>query len=87
MQQRSTFQNPQQLKSLFRRRLWTITLIIAFLFLVLVIRLFYLQIIAHRYYSTLSSNNSINLAPISPPRGLIYDRNGIVAWLNNMVQH
>ncbi|MSP53027.1 MAG: penicillin-binding protein 2 [Gammaproteobacteria bacterium] len=78
MRQYSTLQNPQQLKSLFQRRLWTITLIIAFLFLVLVVRLFYLQIIANRYYSTLSANNSINLAPISPPRGLIYDRNGIL---------
>lgn len=78
MQQNSTFQNPQQLRTLFQRRLWTITVIIGFLLLVLLIRLFYLQIIAHRYYSTLSLNNSINLAPISPPRGLIYDRNGIL---------
>ena len=41
-------------------------------------RLFYLQVVRHDYYSTLSLGNSIRTEPIPPSRGLILDRNGVV---------
>jgi penicillin-binding protein 2 len=41
-------------------------------------RLFYLQVIEHDHYTTLSEDNRVKLQPIPPNRGLIYDRNGIV---------
>jgi penicillin-binding protein 2 len=41
-------------------------------------RLFYLQVIKHDYYSTLSQGNRIRTEPIPPSRGLILDRNGVV---------
>ncbi|MHB8415846.1 MAG: penicillin-binding protein 2 [Acidiferrobacteraceae bacterium] len=45
---------------------------------ILLVRLFDLQIVHYSYYSTLSRQNSINPMPIQPVRGLILDRNGIV---------
>src|SRR6202047_5220256 len=41
-------------------------------------RLFYLQVLRHDYYSTLSQGNRIRTEPIPPSRGLILDRNGVV---------
>jgi penicillin-binding protein 2 len=45
-------------------------------FVVLFIRLIYLQVIMGDEYRRLSLNNSIRLQNIDPPRGRIYDRNG-----------
>ncbi len=44
-------------------------------FVVLLLRLLYLQIVMGEEYLTLSLNNRIRLQSIDPPRGLIYDRN------------
>ena len=41
-------------------------------------RLFYLQVLKHDYYSTLSQGNRIRTEPIPPSRGLILDRHGVV---------
>jgi penicillin-binding protein 2 len=41
-------------------------------------RLFYLQVLRHEYYSTLSQGNRIRTEPIPPSRGLILDRHGVV---------
>jgi penicillin-binding protein 2 len=48
------------------------------LLIVVTSRLFYLQVIRHDYYSTLSQGNRIRTEPIPPSRGLILDRNGVV---------
>lgn len=42
----------------------------------------YLQISNQQYYSTLSENNRVNIQPIPPSRGLIFDRNGILLAQN-----
>ena len=44
--------------------------------LLMVARMFYLQIVQHDVYSTLSDQNRIQVQSLSPVRGLIYDRNG-----------
>src|SRR5690349_5170517 len=46
--------------------------------LILVVRLFILQIVGHDIFSTLSQSNRLRLDSIAPNRGLIYDRNGVV---------
>jgi len=46
--------------------------------LILFSRLFYLQVVEHQHYTTLSEDNRVKLQPIPPNRGLIYDRNGIL---------
>ena len=48
------------------------------LLVVLLARLFYLQVLAHEHFTTLSEDNRVKLQPIAPNRGLIYDRNGIL---------
>ncbi len=48
------------------------------LVLVVFSRLFYLQVVSHEHYTTLSEDNRVKLQPIPPNRGLIFDRNGII---------
>jgi penicillin-binding protein 2 len=45
-------------------------------FLVLLLRLWYLQILEGGYYFTLSTNNHLRLRPVEAPRGVILDRHG-----------
>lgn len=46
------------------------------LFVVLLLRLMYLQVVMGEEYYRLSVNNSIRLQTVDPPRGLILDRHG-----------
>ena len=55
---------------------------VALLLLAVVVRLVYLQIISHEHFSTLSENNRVNIVPIPPTRGLIYDRKGMLLAQN-----
>lgn len=45
-------------------------------------RLFQLQVIQGRYLKSLSEQNSIRLQVVKAPRGLIYDRNGVIIARN-----
>jgi len=49
--------------------------VLIFLTLLLVARMFYLQVVQYDRYTTLSNKNRVLLQPIAPNRGLIYDRN------------
>lgn len=60
----------------FRQRLNGIIFIALAAFVLLIVRLFYLQAIEGEEYRRLSENNSIRLQSIDPPRGLIFDRDG-----------
>ena len=51
---------------------------IGLLVLLLIARLYYLQVVQYEYHSTLSENNRVHVLSIVPPRGLIFDRNGVV---------
>ena len=62
----------------FRQRLTGVILCVVAVFVVLIARLFYLQVIEGEEFRRLSENNCIRLQSIEPPRGLIYDRNGIL---------
>ena len=57
---------------------------VSMLFVLLMIGLFYNQIIRFSYYSRLSKNNSIRIIPIDGPRGNIFDRNGTLLVTNRM---
>ncbi|MDN0081197.1 penicillin-binding protein 2 [Crenobacter sp. SG2305] len=52
------------------------------MFIVLVGRFVYLQVMQHDHYMTLAQNNRISLVPTLPNRGLIVDRNGVVLAQN-----
>lgn len=51
----------------------------------LVVRLYHLQINSFSHYQTLSDQNRMQLQSLSPTRGLIYDRNGVLLADNQPV--
>jgi penicillin-binding protein 2 len=50
------------------------------LFLVILVsyRIFYLQVVLHDHYSTLSQSNRVKIVPIAPTRGLIFSSDGVL---------
>ncbi|MEJ2462856.1 MAG: penicillin-binding transpeptidase domain-containing protein, partial [Candidatus Thiodiazotropha sp.] len=56
--------------------------LVILLLLVLAGRLFYLQIVGHDHFITLSKDNRVKLQPLPPTRGLIYDRHGLTLAQN-----
>lgn len=69
--------NPRYEQDLFKGRAIAAAVIIVLLLLVFLGRMAYLQILAHQHFATLSQDNRVRLVAMPPPRGLIYDRNGI----------
>lgn len=63
---------------LYLNRTVTVTAMVLVLLLLLISRLVYLQIYQYDLYKTLSLNNQVRLLPITPARGVIYDRNGVI---------
>ena len=70
--------DPQWENYLFRRRTIVAAVFSIALMILIVVRLIFLQVINHEHYTTLSRNNRVDLQPIAPTRGLIYDRNGVI---------
>ena len=63
-------------------RLDVLGIIIIFVFLALISRLGYLQVVQGKYYGRMADGNRIKLIPIMAPRGTFYDRNGIALVSN-----
>ena len=63
---------------LVRGRVVVGAFVVVGLICVLLARLYYLQVVQYEYHSTLSENNRVHVRPLPPPRGLIFDRNGVV---------
>lgn len=60
----------------FNQRLTGVLLVVLVSFAVLIVRLFYLQVVEGKEYRRQSEINSIRLRDIDAPRGLIFDRHG-----------
>lgn len=58
-------------------RLDLLGLIVIFVFVALVSRLGYLQVVQGKNYARLADGNRIKLIPVMAPRGSFYDRNGV----------
>ncbi len=58
----------------FRKRLLIVFLICVAVILILVARLYQLQVTEHHHFTELSQKNRLNETPIKPRRGRIYDR-------------
>ena len=69
----------------FKLRLSVLSLIVVIAFSILVFRFYYLQINRYDYYQTLAESNRISVVPITPNRGLITDKNGVVLAHNFFV--
>ncbi|MEN9789228.1 MAG: hypothetical protein RLZZ473_1292 [Pseudomonadota bacterium] len=63
---------------LFEQRAIAAVVIIATLSLLLVGRLVWLQVIRYDYYTDLSQGNRVRIEPLPAPRGIIYDRQGLI---------
>jgi penicillin-binding protein 2 len=74
----NSFRNKMAEQRLFRSRAILMTIVIFTLLSILAARIAFLQIVEHQKYQDLSENNRIQLRPIAPNRGLIYDRNGVL---------
>ncbi|HET7300902.1 MAG TPA: penicillin-binding protein 2, partial [Oleiagrimonas sp.] len=75
---RQNLKNPHVESVLFRwRAVIGFALILACL-LVLCGRFFWLQVLHHDEFTARSRQNRVHLRVLPPPRGLIYDRNGIL---------
>nr|VFK64824.1 MAG: penicillin-binding protein 2 [Candidatus Kentron sp. UNK]VFK71249.1 MAG: penicillin-binding protein 2 [Candidatus Kentron sp. UNK] len=77
-----TIKNSAGESSLFRARLILAHGVIILLSLVLIAQLTKLQVFKHEHFQTLSHENSVKIVPLSPSRGLIFDRNGVVLARN-----
>lgn len=59
-----------------------IAILICVFFLILLIRLFYLQVLQAELNIRLSKENQMRIKTVKAPRGIIYDRNGLVIARN-----
>ncbi len=66
----------------FRLRIGVAGVAVLIAFGLLATRFFYLQIIQHDIYQAKAEENRISIVPITPNRGLILDRNGVVIARN-----
>ncbi|NOS35342.1 MAG: penicillin-binding protein 2, partial [Deltaproteobacteria bacterium] len=57
-------------------RLYYIAGIVLFIFLLIIIRLWHLQVIKSSEMKRFSENNRIRVVRLTAPRGIIFDRNG-----------
>lgn len=78
MQRRIAIKNHVQEIQLITRRALIVFFIMILLIACLILRLAHLQLSKHDLYSTLSNKNSLDLVPLEPTRGLIFDRNGLL---------
>ena len=69
--------NPEQIPGL-RRRFSLISLFASCIFVVMLLRLWQLQILAVDHFRELSERNRIRYVAVEPPRGSVYDRNGLL---------
>jgi len=70
--------NKVNTERLFKNRLLILIITLSLLAILLIIRLYYLQVISYVQYDTLSEANHIKYIQTTPRRGIIYDRNGKV---------
>jgi len=82
MQQRTPLKDHLRETHSFTTRVVIALVCVGLLLGVVVVRLVYLQILSHEHFATLSEKNRVNIVPVPPTRGLIYDRNGVLLAQN-----
>ena len=72
----SSLDNREQERRLFLSRMTAAFIVIFLMMAILVTRLFFLQVLENERHEAQSEKNRLEVLPIPPIRGLIYDRNG-----------
>jgi penicillin-binding protein 2 len=80
-----SFNDPLRERQSFGARVALLFTIAVLLIAVLVTRLVQLQVWEFETYQTRSDENRIQVQPLAPPRGLIYDRNGVLLADNTTI--
>ena len=78
----SDMHDAEQNLSLFRWRLAFLTVLVLVCFSILLIRFVWLQIVHHQRYAVQAEVNRISIVPVTPNRGVIMDRNGVLLARN-----
>jgi len=63
---------------LINDRLIFAALFAGLLFIIVMVRLSVLQVVEHEHFNSLADKNRVDIGPLPPQRGLIYDRNGVI---------
>jgi penicillin-binding protein 2 len=74
----AAIKDPHKEKAIFFNRLMIIVLLLLTAFSGLTYRYYSLQITNYQSYQTQSERNRVQLRPVPPVRGLIFDRNGVL---------
>lgn len=78
MSTRFTLKDHFRESRLINFRLLAAALISFLVFTAVVVRLVVLQVIEYEHFDSLSNRNRVDIEPLPPQRGLIYDRNGVL---------
>ena len=78
MASRVTLSDPRREQRIYTTRSFTAIALVFLLLGVLLTRYYGLQVREFEVYSTASERNRVQLQPLPPKRGLIFDRNGIL---------
>lgn len=70
---------------LFHKRVVFAFAVVIVFFALLLLNIYQLQVVKYEEYSTRADGNRIKLVPISPNRGMIFDRNGVLLAENSPV--
>ena len=74
---RTRIRNEWLEQHLFRVRAIVVGVIAALLFLVVMGRMVWLQMVNYSHFASLAEGNRLRAEPVEAPRGLIFDRNGV----------
>ncbi|MCG6869755.1 MAG: penicillin-binding protein 2 [Gammaproteobacteria bacterium] len=75
---REHLKDPSAERRLFASRALAAAILVGGLISALAGRLAWLQIVSYEHFSTLSTDNRVRVVALPPPRGAIYDRNGVL---------
>ncbi len=78
MSSRFTLKDHFRESRLINGRLLVAALISILVFSVVIVRLVVLQVFEYEHFDSLSNRNRVDIEPLPPQRGLIYDRNGVL---------
>lgn len=73
-----TFKDHLRESRLVNVRLLLAGLLSLLIFAIIIVRLVFLQVVEYEHFNSLSNKNRVDIEPLTPSRGLIYDRNGVL---------
>ena len=77
-----TIKDIAQEVQLIKSRVVFCCVLLSVMCVLLLARMFQLQVIEHEHFATLSEDNRVKIVPVPPTRGLVFDRNGTVLAQN-----